>query len=82
MKELQEYFIKFLETKADHPICFLLDSLDQLRDLGGVLSQWVPKELGTNVTFILSAIPDEEYKVVPTLKVFCQSDAHTSSWHQ
>ena len=47
----------------------ILDSLDQLRDKGGNLKEWLPSELSPHVVFIMSAIPTEEFVVVQALKV-------------
>ena len=52
----------------DKPMCMILDSLDQLRDKGGNLQDWIPKTTPSNVRLIISAIPDEKYAVVPKLK--------------
>lgn len=48
----------------------LLDSLDQLRDYGSTLREWIPSELPSRITMFLSCIPGEEFKVGPELKVF------------
>ena len=48
----------------------LLDSLDQLSPLDGARKlTWFPRHLPLHVKFIVSTLPDEEYKCFPTLKV-------------
>ena len=50
-------------------IIVILDSLDQLRDQGSRLKDWIPEDLPPNVTMVMSAIPGEEFVVGPELKV-------------
>ena len=50
----------------------ILDSLDQLSDHGAGLKDWIPKKLPSDVTMLISAIPEEQFKVyllVPRLLV-------------
>ena len=47
----------------------VIDSLDQLRDAGAGLRDWVPAQLPSNVHFILSTIPGVEYRIELQLKV-------------
>lgn len=58
-----------LLTETERPLALVLDSLDQLKDYGAGLMDWIPSKLPENITFLLSAIPDAEYKIVPELKV-------------
>ncbi len=53
----------------------ILDSLDQLSDHGAGLQDWIPRKIKKNMKMILSAIPEEKFKVVPTLKKFLPEDA-------
>ena len=68
MKELKEYFCDLLEQQTDR-VVLILDSLDQLRDFGSKLRDWIPKNLPENVTMLLSCIPADEFVVGPELKV-------------
>ena len=72
MKELKDYFctsvMEKLGTQPDRTV-LLLDSLDQLRDFGCKLRDWIPKNLPENVTLLISCIPAEEFVVGPELKV-------------
>ena len=65
---MSEKFKQYLE-EYEEPLVIILDSLDQLRDKGGKLKEWVPTEVPEHVTFILSAIPTETFVVVPEMKV-------------
>ena len=68
MKELKEYFCDLLNQQRDRTV-LVLDSLDQLRDFGSQLREWIPTELHDNMTMLLSCIPADEFVVGPELKV-------------
>lgn len=52
------------------PVYMFLDSLDQLDDsMGGRKMAWLPKCLPDNTCLVMSTLPDEEYSVLPSLKV-------------
>ena len=68
MKELKAYFCELLEEQSERTV-LVLDSLDQLRDFGSKLRDWIPKELPENVVLLLSCIPADEFVVGPELKV-------------
>ena len=59
------------------PVVLIVDSLDQLRDHGAGLREWIPKSLPPTVTMVMSAIPADEFIVGPELKV--KSDADLSN---
>lgn len=56
----------------------ILDSLDQLTDYGAGLRDWIPRKLKGKVRLVLSAIPDDKFKVIPVLKKILPSDAFIS----
>ena len=66
-------FPGFLSSATkEQPLVILHDSLDQLSPLDGARKlTWFPRQLPLHVKFIVSTLPDEEYKCFPTLKV-CQ----------
>lgn len=67
MVEFFEEQLRDMEKK----IVIILDSLDQLSPEDGALNmKWLPKEISSNVTIILSTLPGEEYKILPALKVY------------
>ena len=56
----------------EQPLVIILDALDQLSPLHGARRlTWLPRTLPRHVKFIVSTLPDQEYKCFPTLKVFC-----------
>jgi hypothetical protein len=72
MKEVQDLFVTSLNTlsRAKTSLYLFLDSLDQLDDsYKGRDMDWLPLPLPNNIHFIMSAIPDDKYSVVPKLKV-------------
>ena len=75
MKELKEYFCELLEKQSERTV-LVLDSLDQLRDFGSKLRDWIPKKLPENVVLLLSCIPADEFVVGPELKVGNISGCH------
>ena len=72
-KGVFDQFPVFLSSATkEQPLVILLDSLDQLSPLDGARKlTWFPRQLPLHVKFIVSTLPDEEYKCFPTLKV-CQ----------
>ena len=68
-KKMKDFFSEKL-SKLKAKLVVILDSLDQLSPEDGALSmQWLPKEISKNVSIIVSTLPGEEYKVLPSLKV-------------
>jgi len=65
-----DQFPVFLSSATkEQPLVILLDSLDQLSPLDGARKlTWFPRQLPLHVKFIVSTLPDEEYKCFPTLK--------------
>lgn len=58
--------LRDIETK----VILILDSLDQLSPEDGALNmKWLPKEISSTVSIILSTLPGVEYHVLPSLKV-------------
>ena len=72
-KGVFDQFPVFLSSATkEQPLVILLDSLDQLSPQDGARKLiWFPRQLPLHVKFIVSTLPDEEYKCFPTLKV-CQ----------
>lgn len=70
-KGVFDQFPVFLSSATKElPLVILLDSLDQLSPLDGARKlTWFPRKLPLHVKFIVSTLPDEEYKCFPTLKV-------------
>ena len=65
-----EYFEEQLQ-EIDRRIIIMLDSLDQLTPEDGALAmKWLPKNISSNVSFILSTLPGKEYMVLPALEVY------------
>ena len=62
LKSLKEKFRAKIAASSD--ITIILDSLDQLSDHGAGLKDWIPKELPSDVTMVISAIPEEQFKVI------------------
>ena len=64
-----EYFEEQLQ-EIDRKVIIMLDSLDQLTPEDGALAmKWLPKNIPSNISFILSTLPGKEYVVLPALKV-------------
>ena len=61
LKSLKEKFKEKVSRCSD--VTIILDSLDQLSDHGAGLKDWIPKELPSSVTMVISAIPGEQFKV-------------------
>ena len=56
----------------EQPLVIIFDSLDQLSPLHGARKlTWFPRQLPAHVKFIVSTLPDQEYKCFPALKVSC-----------
>ena len=73
LKSVKELFTEVLASCKEH-LTIVIDSLDQLRDYGAGLKDWIPKTLNNKITFVMSAIPGDQYRVVPELQVnniFC-----------
>ena len=73
LKSVKELFTEILAACKTH-LTIVIDSLDQLRDYGGGLKDWIPKTLNNKIAFVMSAIPGDQYRVVPELQVnniFC-----------
>jgi len=70
-KGVFDQFPVFLSSATkEQPLVILLDSLDQLPPVDGARKlTWFPRQLPLHVKFIVSTLPDEEYKCFPTLKV-------------
>lgn len=70
-KGVFQQFPKFLSNATkEQPLVIMLDSLDQLSPLYGARKlSWFPRKLPAHVKFIVSTLPDQEYKCFPTLKV-------------
>ena len=68
LKDLKSQFNQLL-TNNSQPLSVFLDSLDQLRDAGSGLKDWIPSSLPDSTILLMSAIPGEEYKVEPDLRV-------------
>lgn len=70
-KVVFQQFPKFLSNATkEQPLVIMLDSLDQLSPLHGARKlSWFPRKLPAHVKFIVSTLPDQEYKCFPTLKV-------------
>ena len=66
MKEL----FKRLLSEKDKELIIILDSLDQLRDSGAGIRQWMPKSLPKSITLILSSVLDGHSEIVDELKVY------------
>lgn len=66
-----DQFPNFLSSATkDNPLIIILDSLDQLSPLHGAWKLiWFPRQLPLHVKFIVSTLPDQEYKCFPILKV-------------
>ena len=67
-----DQFPSFLSSATkDHPLVIILDSLDQLSPLHGARKLiWFPRQLPPHVKFIVSTLPDQEFKCFPILKVY------------
>ncbi len=68
LKSIKDLFTELVTTTTEE-LVLVIDSLDQLRDLGAGLRGWIPNQLSDSVTMVLSAIPGEQFKVVPELQV-------------
>ena len=70
-KGVFDQFPNFLSSATkDNPLIIILDSLDQLSPLHGSWKLiWFPRQLPLHVKFIVSTLPDQEYKCFPILKV-------------
>ena len=68
-----EQFPVFLSSATKkQPLVIIFDSLDQLSPLHGARKfTWFPRQLPPHVKFIVSTLPDQEYKCFPRLKVSC-----------
>lgn len=75
-KGVFQQFPKFLSNASkEQPLVIMLDSLDQLSPLHGARKlSWFPRKLPAHVKFIVSTLPDQEYKCFPTLKVIYEID--------
>ncbi|XP_064636934.1 NACHT domain- and WD repeat-containing protein 1-like isoform X2 [Lineus longissimus] len=72
LKMLVETFAKLLNSvDQNREVFILLDSLDQLDESGnGRKMDWLPASLKLkNVHMILSTLPDDEFEVLPALKL-------------
>ncbi|KAJ7389992.1 hypothetical protein OS493_028047 [Desmophyllum pertusum] len=69
-KGVFDQFPTFLSNATKElPLVIILDSLDQLSPLHGARKlTWFPRQLPAHVKFIVSTLPDQEYKCFPTLK--------------
>ncbi|XP_022797421.1 NACHT domain- and WD repeat-containing protein 1-like isoform X3 [Stylophora pistillata] len=69
-KGVFDQFPSFLSSATkDNPLVVILDSLDQLSPLHGAWKlTWFPRKLPLHVKFIVSTLPDQEYKCFPVLK--------------
>lgn len=67
-----EKFSTVLSSATKHkPLVILFVSLDQLSPDGGARQlSWLPKSLPDHVKFIVSTLPDNEFRCFPKLKVF------------
>lgn len=72
IKGVFEQLPRFLASATkEQPLVIILDALDQLSPLHGARRlTWLPRKLPPHVKFIVSTLPDQEYKCFPTLKVF------------
>lgn len=79
-KGVFQQFPKFLSNATkEQPLVIMLDSLDQLSPLHGAWKlSWFPRKLPAHVKFIVSTLPDQEYKCFPTLKVVCEICIHSN----
>lgn len=70
-KGVFDQFPNFLSSATkDNPLIIILDSLDQLSPLHGAWKLiWFPRQLPLHVKFIVSTLPDQDYKCFPILKV-------------
>ena len=68
LKSLKDLFKDLLKNTTE-PMVVVIDSLDQLRDYGAGLRGWIPEFLNDEVTMIISAIPGEQFRVIPELEV-------------
>ena len=69
----QQFPIFLSSATKEQPLVIMLDSLDQLSPLHGAWKlSWFPRKLPAHVKFIVSTLPDQEYKCFPTLKVVCE----------
>ncbi len=68
LKSVKDLFWELITTTSA-PLVIVIDSLDQLRDYGTGLRDWVPTNVSDKVTFVLSAIPGDQFRVVPELQV-------------
>ena len=66
--QLVERYQGLLDT-IKTPLCLVLDSLDQLRDQGRNLKEWIPEEVDPNVWVLLSTITGEGFTIEESLKV-------------
>ena len=75
-KGVFQQFPKFLSNASkEQPLVIMLDSLDQLSPLHGARKlTWFPRKLPAHVKFIVSTLPDQEYKCFPILKVRYEID--------
>ena len=75
-KGVFQQFPKFLSNASkEQPLVIMLDSLDQLSPLHGARKlTWFPRKLPAHVKFIVSTLPDQEYKCFPILKVMYEID--------
>lgn len=71
-KGVFEQLPSFLASATkEQPLAIILDALDQLSPLHGARRlSWLPRRLPPHVKFIVSTLPDPEYKCFPTLKAF------------
>ena len=68
-QDVIEYFAETLNSVTTKMV-IILDSLDQLSSQDGAFNfKWMPKKINRKVTFILSTIPNAEFKVFPVLQV-------------
>ena len=67
-----QFHVLLSSAAREQTLVILLDSLDQLSPLDGARKlTWFRRQLPLHGKFIVSTLPDEEYKSFPTLKV-CQ----------
>ena len=72
-KEQLTLFDEVIEKLKDNETkCVIfLDSIDQLApDDGAYLMKWLPRGLPPRIKIVVSALPDEKYGIVSSLKVF------------
>eukprot|EP00111_Clytia_hemisphaerica_P016128 TCONS_00047711-protein len=66
--ELLENIIEKMDD-SELPCILFLDSIDQLSpDDGAYLMKWLPKKLPKQFKIIISALPDEKYNIINSLK--------------